>query len=170
MAQKALERSALRKFDEEGKKFRCGFDLIVNSLDRKIIATAKVIYDDPVHMARIEKSGELAPMNLHRNPDGQWQVMLDIEWEEEAEHYYTPLPYPQPGIMMKSAALAAIKLARYNAIIEAFRQTQARIESGDLATAAAAQAELTAKLTAASADAAKARAAIPSGRIKAPRD
>src|SRR6185369_7925416 len=34
-AQKALERSAINKFGEEGKRFRCGFDLIVNGFDRK---------------------------------------------------------------------------------------------------------------------------------------
>jgi len=163
-SQKALERAAVKKFGEEGKRFRCGFDLIVNAPDRKIIAGAKVIYDDPTRV-HIEKSGELAPMSLRRSPEGQWQVILQepIESEEEEIHY--PFPYQQPG-MSRFAVLAGIRAAHYNAIIEAFKQTQARIDNGDLPTAAAAQAELLAKLTAAAADAAKARAALPSGRIK----
>jgi len=166
VAQKGLEKAALSKFGEEGKKFRCGFDLIVNMADRKTIASAKVSYDDPGRSARIEKTGELAPMLLRRGTDGQWQVVLDpIENEEDPEHFYGPPPYPLSG-MMRFTALAAIKANRYNAIVQAFQQTQNRIESGDLPTAAAAQAELMAKLSAADADAVKAKAAVPSGRLK----
>jgi len=166
VAQKGLEKAALSKFGEEGKQFRCGFDLIVNVADRKTIASAKVSFDDPGRSARVEKTGELAPMALRRGPDSQWQVVLDpIEYEEDTEYHYGPPPYPQPG-MMRVAALAAIKMNRYNAIIQAFKQTQSRIDSGDLPTAAAAQAELMAKLSAADADAVKAKAAVPSGRLK----
>ncbi|HEV8379702.1 MAG TPA: hypothetical protein VGP99_12690 [Tepidisphaeraceae bacterium] len=172
VAQKALEKSAVAKFGEEGKKFRCGFDLIVNSMDRKTIASAKVKFEEGTRIARIEKTGELAPMELRRGQDGQWQVVLEqIEGEEDTEHYYGPPPYPQPGFgMTRQAVLAGIKTNRTNAIIEAFKQTAARIGSGELTTATAAQAELNAKLSAASADAAKARAAIPSGRMKGGRD
>jgi hypothetical protein len=165
VAQKGLEKAALSKFGEEGKQFRCGFDLIVNVADRKTLASAKVSYDDPGRSARIEKTGELAPMALRRGPDGQWQVVLDPIDEEDTEHYYGPPPYPQPGVM-RFVALAAIKVNRYHAIIQAFRETQSRIESGDLPTAAAAQAELMVKLSAADADAVKAKAAVPSGRLK----
>ena len=36
-AQKSLERAAVKKYGEEGKQFRCGFDLIVNVADRKAL-------------------------------------------------------------------------------------------------------------------------------------
>jgi hypothetical protein len=68
--------------------------------------------------------------------------------------------------MRRLAALAGIRAARYKAIVEAFKQTRARIEIGELATAAAAQVELTGRLSAAAADAAKATAALPVGRGK----
>jgi hypothetical protein len=162
-AQKGLERSALNKFGEEGKRFRCGFELIVNGADRRTITNARVYFEEPIRQARIEKPGELAPMVLRRNQDNQWQVILEhIEWEDE-DYHYPPPPYPQPG-MMRQQQLAAIRAQRSSATIEAFRQTQARIDSNELSTAAAAQAELTAKLVAAGTDAAKARAAMSSNR------
>ncbi len=164
-AQKALERSALSKFGEEGKRFRCGFDLIVNGLDRKALASARVTFDDPMRFARVEKPGELLQMQLRRNQENQWQVVLDhIEWDDDGDHFYNAPPYqPQPGYM-RQQALAAIRATKNSAIIDAFKQTQARIESGELTSAAAAQSELTAKLTAASVEAAKARAAVPTNR------
>jgi hypothetical protein len=163
-AQKALEKSALNKFGDEGKRFRCGFELIVNGGDRKVISSAKVVYEDPIR-ARVEKPGELAPMSLRRSVDNQWQVVLDHIEEEEAEHYLAPPPFVQPG-MARQAALAAIRAARHSATVEAFRQTRARIENGELTSATAAQAELTARLTAASVEAAKARANLPSRPFK----
>jgi hypothetical protein len=164
-AQKALERSAMAKFGEEGKRFRCGFDLIVNGLDRKAIASARVVFDDPMRFARVEKPGELLQMQLRRNQDNQWQVVLEhIEWDDDGDHYVAQIPYgPQPGYM-RQQALASIRAARNTAVLEAFKQTQARIESGELTSAAAAQEELNGKLAAASVEAAKARAAVPSNR------
>jgi len=162
-AQKSLEKSALARFGEEGKRFRCGFELIVNGADRKTIAGARVTMDDLSRVAHIEKPGELAPMTLRRYQN-QWQVVLEHIDDEETEHAYSQPPYAQPQAQARREAQAAIKLARHNAIIEAFRQTQSRIEAGQITSAAAAQAELTAKFVAASAEAAKARAAIPSNR------
>lgn len=164
-AQKALEKSALSKFGEDGKRFRCGFELIVNGADRKAIAGAKVVLDDLSRGAKIEKPGELNPMQLRRTQNNQWQVVLDhVEEEEDPNHYYGAPAYAQQPGMMRRQALATISMARHNAIIDAFKTTQARIEGGQVASAAAAQAELTAKLAAASVEAAKARAAIPSNR------
>ena len=165
LAQKALEKSSFKAFGEEGKRFQCGFNLIVNIGDRKAIAGAKVIYDDP-RIAHIQKAGEVMPMQLRRapGPDGQWQVVVEhVEQEEDPDQF--PGPYPYPG-MAKHAALAAIKVTHQNAIVAAFRQTQARIESGELASAESARADLIGSLAAADAEAAKARAAVPSGRIK----
>ena len=117
--------------------------------------------------ARIEKPGELAPMQLRRNQDNQWQVVLDhIEWDEEVDHYYPPpIPYMQQPGLARAQAMASIRAARSKAVVDAFKQTQARIDSGDLNSAAAAQAELMGKLAAASVEAAKAKAAIPSNRF-----
>ena len=149
--------------EEEGKKLRCGFDLIFNAADRKTIASAKVRWDDPGNSAHIERSGEVAQMDLRRNRRaGIWQVVLREQVEQEAEDLepYPSSPFPQPGEMRRQA-IASIKSKRYADITRAFRETQARIDNGQLTTAAAAQAELITKLTAASAAAAKARAAIP---------
>jgi hypothetical protein len=163
-SQKALEKSALKRFGEEGKMFRCNYELIFGGADRRTIQSAKVNYDEPIGIARIEKAGEMAPMTLRRNQDSQWQVVLEyIDWEDDAEHYYGPPGFPQPG-SMRQAALAAIKVARYSATIAAFKETQARIDGGELASAVAAHAELMGKLTAASAEAVRARAAVPSNR------
>jgi hypothetical protein len=166
-AQKGLEKAAVSKFGVDGKQFRCGFDLIVSAADRKAIAAAKVKYEEGTRMARIEKSGELAPMDMRRRQDGQWQVILEVPGveSEEMDSFDPSNPYLHPGAA-RQTALAGIKVARYKAVIEAFIQTRARIESGDLATAAAAAAELTGKLSAAAADAAKAAAALPVGRGK----
>jgi hypothetical protein len=165
LAQKALEKSAIKAFGEEGKRFHCGFNLIVSVGDRKAIAGAKVIYDDP-RIAHIQKAGEVMPMQLRRapGPDGQWQVVLEhIDLEEDPDLY--PGPYPFPG-MAKHSALAAIKVTHQNAIVAAFRATQARIDSGELANAETARTDLLGRLAAADAEAAKARAAVPSGRPK----
>jgi hypothetical protein len=167
-AQKALEKSALKQFGDEGKIFRCGFELIVSGADRRTIANAKVYYDDLIRSARIEKPGELAQMSLRRNQDtNQWQVVLEhIEWgDDDPANYYIPPGWPMPG-MARQAALAAIKATRNTSTIEAFTQTRARIDSGDLSSASAAQTELLNKLAAARAEEAKAKAAIPSGRLK----
>jgi hypothetical protein len=167
VAQKSLEKTALAKFGEEGKRFRCGFDLIASAADRKMIAVAKVHWDD-THMARIEIPGEVTQMALRRNQEGRWQVMLDhIEMaEDEPEHpVYPPLPYLQPG-QIRQAQLTAIRDQKTRAMIESFKQTQKRIDNGELTTAAAAQTELLAKLTAAALDAAKAKAALPPLRMK----
>src|SRR5215204_6282936 len=43
-AQKALEKSALKRFGDEGKMFRCNFELIFGGADRRTIQSAKVIY------------------------------------------------------------------------------------------------------------------------------
>jgi hypothetical protein len=80
------------------------------------------------------------------------------------DSYQYPSLYAGPAI--RHSERAAIHQTRYKSIIEAFKQTQARIESGELATAAAAQAELLDKLSAASSDAVKARAALPRARAK----
>jgi hypothetical protein len=163
-AQKALEKSAVAKFGDEGKKFRCGFDLIVNAGDRKTITNAQVRYLEGTRMARVERAGEMTPMELRRNSRNQWQVILnhiDEETEDSAE-VYSPFPY-QPG-EIRRVQMANIRNKKYSAITSAFRETAARIDDGTLTSAAAAQAELIAKLTAASAEAARARAAIPSGR------
>src|SRR4051812_38759258 len=42
VAEKMLEKAAIAKFGEEGRRFRCGFDLIANEADRKLIAIAPV--------------------------------------------------------------------------------------------------------------------------------
>jgi hypothetical protein len=165
LAQKALEKSAVKAFGEEGKRFHCGFNLIVSVGDRKAIAGAKVIYDDP-RIAHIQKAGEVQQMQMRRapGPDGQWQVVIEhIEQEEDPDQY--PPPYPFPG-MAKHAALAAIKVTHQNAIVAAFRSTQARIDRGELANAEAARTDLLGRLASADAEAAKARAAVPSGRPK----
>ena len=164
--QKALERAAVKKFAEEGQRFHCGFNLIVGTADRKALAAAKVIYEEPNRVAKIQKLGELMPMELHRNQQGQWQVVLELITDdaEEMDPYQYPPLYAGPGI--RHSELAAIHQARYKSIIEAFKQTQARIENGELATAAAAQAELLDKVSAASTDAVKARASLSRGRVK----
>src|SRR5438874_10036700 len=41
VAEKSLERTALARFGEEGKRFRCGFDLIVPAVDRRNAGSAK---------------------------------------------------------------------------------------------------------------------------------
>jgi hypothetical protein len=166
-AQKALEKAAVNQFGEEGKRFRCGFDLIVSAADRRTIASAKVRWDDP-RMAHIEIPGEVTQMVLRRNQEGRWQVMLDhIEnIEDEPDHpVYPIMPYLQPA-QIRQAQLNEIKAARTNATIEAFKETQKRIVNGDLTTAEAAQSELLGKLSAAALDAAKARAALPPLRMK----
>src|SRR5688572_16951327 len=56
ISQKGLEKAAIQKFGEEGKKFRCGFDLIVNGNDRRTIANARVHWEDP-NAAHIERPG-----------------------------------------------------------------------------------------------------------------
>jgi hypothetical protein len=166
-AQKSLERAAIKKFDAEGKRFQCGFDLIAGLPDRKLLATAKVIYDEPNRFVHVEKSGELLPMSLHRNRQGQWQVVVELieQDADEADPYPYP-PFYNPQGKSWLSQLANIHQTRYKAIIEAFGQTQARIENGQLATAAAAQRELLDKLSAASAGAVKARTTLPSGRTK----
>src|SRR5215212_2071405 len=58
-AQKSLERAAAKRFGEQGKSFRCGFDLITSSVDRKGLAAAKVYYEDGGRVAHVEKAGEL---------------------------------------------------------------------------------------------------------------
>jgi len=166
-AQKALEKAAVNQFGEEGKRFRCGFDLIVSAADRKTISSAKVRWDDP-RMAHIEIPGEVTQMILRRNQEGRWQVMLDhIETiEDEPDHpIYPPMSYLQPA-QIRQAQLNEIKAARTNATIEAFKQTQKRIENGELTTAEAAQSELLGKISAAAIDAAKARAALPPLRMR----
>ncbi len=162
VAQKNLEKTAIAKFGDEGKPFRCGFELIASAADRKAIANAKVHWDD-VRYAHLLLPGEVSWIAVRRNPENQWQVTLEtVENEEEPEnHFYPPLLYPQPG-QLRSERFAAIKAKRNAAVLEAFRSTAARIESGELSNAAAAYAELLGKLTAASTEAAKARAAIPS--------
>jgi len=166
-AQKSLERAALKKFGEDGSRFRCGFDLITGLADRKLLATAKVIYDEPNRFVRVVKSGELMPMALHRNQQGEWQVVLELIGDDadEQEQYPYPPFYNPPGISWR-AALANIHQTRYKAIIEAFGQTQARIENGELATAATAQRELLDKLSAAATDAVKSKTTLPSPRPK----
>jgi len=160
-AQKSLERAALARFGEEdGKRFRCGFDLIATSSDRKAISSAKVGYDEGGRLAHVEKPGELLPMFLRRGPGGQWQVILDvIEEIDEAERNEPPRPFPTFG-RGRWETDRSIRLGKSKAFAEAFEQTRARIEGGQLASADAAQSELIAKMTAASADAAaKTRAA-----------
>ncbi len=107
-------------------------------------------------------------MSLRRNQEGQWQVVLNMI-EDDADEPDPPYPYPPfyaaPG-MSRRAALANIHQTRYKAIIEAFGQTQARIDNGDLGTAAAAQRELLDKLSTATSDAVKARTSLPSPKMK----
>src|SRR3954470_15483378 len=57
-AEKALERAALARFGEEGKKFRCGFDTITTGTDRKTLASAKISYDEVRRNAHVERAGE----------------------------------------------------------------------------------------------------------------
>ena len=166
-AQKALERAALKKFGEEGSRFRCGFNLITGVADRKLLATAKVIHDEPNRFVRVEKSGELTQMALHRNQQGQWQVVLEPigdDADEQDQYPYSSF-YNPSGISWRSA-LANIHQMRYKAIIEAFGQTQARIDNGELATAAVAQRELLDKLSAAATDAVKTKTTLPGPRPK----
>jgi len=166
-AQKSLERAAIKKFDEEGKRFHCGFNLIAGAVDRKLLETAKVVYEEPNRFVYVEKSGELSRMSLHRNRQGQWQVVVElIERDAEEQDPQYPYPYYNPQGMSWDAQLANIHQRRYKAIIEAFGQTQDRIENGQLATAAAAQRELLDKLSAAAAGEVKARTALPNGRTK----
>src|SRR5206468_13134296 len=106
-AQKSLERAALKKYREEGKRFGCGFDLIVNVADRKTLLAAKVIYEEPYRSAKVEKPGELERMSLHRNQEGQWQVVLSVI-EEDADEPDLQYPYSAfyalpPGISRRAA-------------------------------------------------------------------
>ena len=159
-AEKALERAALAKFGEDGKKFRCGFDAITASIDRKNLATAKISYDDARRNAHVERSGELAPMTLHRNSANQWQVVLEVIDDVDIEDRFDPpRPFPPYG-GGRSEGLHKVQLDRLKALTDVFDQTRQRIENGELASAAAAQMDLTAKLAAANADASKARAAV----------
>jgi len=165
VTQKSLERAALRRFGEEGKRFRCGFDQIITPADRKTIQSAKIYYDDGGMRALVEKGGELSPMVLRRHESNrQWQVVLeaiiDVE-PDELERVEGPPPrFFEPGVT-RPEAVAIIRMTRFNAMIEAFRQTLARVESGELATAAAAQADLLTRLGSVNAEVIRARAALP---------
>jgi hypothetical protein len=166
-AQKALERTATTRFGQQGKRFRCGFEIIVGAADRKAIQSAKVHFEPSGggRVADVEKTGELSTMNVRLSDSGKWQVVLEpIDFLEPAEsEALDPYPYPrlpttQPGPI---SLRTQIRLTRYNSMIEAFDKTRAGIENGTLATPAAAEAELSRGLAAAAAEFVRARANLP---------
>jgi hypothetical protein len=167
-AEKALERVATTRFGDQAKRLRSGFDIIFSAADRKAIQSAKIYYDEFGRGAHLEKSGELSPMILRLSDQRQWQVQLYpideiIEQGDFGGDGSFDFPRP-PTTQPRLGPRTTLRINRFNGMADAFNQTRAGIESGQLANATAAETDLRRRLDAVAAEAARARAALPSRR------
>jgi hypothetical protein len=136
LAQKQLERAAVARFGAAGGRFRCGFSGFLSSGDRAALAEADIT-QDPEGVMRVQKAGETYQMRLRRQRNGRWQVVLDI-LDGGLEDDITSVP-------MRIEAISRMKLDRYEACARGVAEVAARVESGEYASASAAEADLVAR-------------------------
>ena len=142
-AQKELERAAERSFGAEGRRLRCGFDLIVTDGDLNALQEAEVSFID--ELARVIRVGETTAMYLRRPyvpypgpgkplpPPGPWQLRLEQIGEMNEDN----APGPRTG-----DTLPKMHFDRYQAMLKATRDVLAGLGRGDFTTAAAAEERL----------------------------
>jgi hypothetical protein len=157
MAGRKLEESATKRFGDAGRRFRAGFDLVLNQQQRRaMLNEARVtIYEDGLVAAEVHTGRAVMPIVLRYVGDysrraGNWQVVLefiDLEMEDTLNLDNDAIP----------SALTNIRLDRYDGIATSMEQVAAAIDSGELTSAAAADAELTRRLRKVNEDAIKKR-------------
>ncbi len=144
-AEKRLEQAGLRRFGAaDGARLRCAFATACPEEIRESLTKA-AIYMDPAQtdFARVVREGDISAMLVRRNAAGRWQVVLDIVDELEDDYGVVP-PKPDPR--------SQVRIDRYQALLEAVSDVATRVERGELASAAAADADLYGRVRAITAD------------------
>ncbi|MGE5611618.1 MAG: hypothetical protein ACM359_20380 [Bacillota bacterium] len=142
VAEKRLERVAANRFGAEGKRFRCGFDLIFSAEDRESVAKASVVFDDP-SIARVIKPGEIWTLRVRRSGQRDWRVALDIIDFDLDDH---------PNEPSTPNDLSLLRIERLRSAAEAVNLVASRIEQGETASVMTAESELLERLAKISAD------------------
>jgi hypothetical protein len=134
--QKRLERIARERFGEAGRRFDCGYQLLLSEAERKALLTSAtvIVYFDEIWTAEVSRPGDASPIIL-RFQDGGWRIALpfiDNYMEDDINALQQRTP----------SRASEIRLRRNERVAEAFDAVAAAVESGELASAEAAAADL----------------------------
>jgi hypothetical protein len=137
VAQKKLERLTAARFPADAQRFRCNFDLALSPRQRQAISDGAIdalITIDESRTARLTLDNETWPIRLRRSRAGDWQVILDLIDIDLDDDPAAAVPQPD--------GLSQLRITRIRSLADATTQTAARVESGDLASPAAAETHL----------------------------
>lgn len=156
LAERSLERVAGTRWGTAGSaRFRCHYPLLYTPDDRAALAAADI---SPEHNGTVwvQRPNETYPIRCRRGTGGRWQVVLDIlDMELEDDLSSTPIQ-PDPR--------SRCRLNQYRAMAEGVEDVAERVEKGEYATPAAAEADVVARFEKALADYIAARNALSPGR------